>query len=107
MKVIAVMLSTPDAYKTDFESRFLEEPPMPATSVWGQVTQIGAQSVHIRGLSSIIRLGDLITIRTDNGSELRGEIISLQNEISIAMMHGSPLGLRVGIKAYITEDRMP
>ncbi|MDB2438711.1 FliI/YscN family ATPase [Hellea sp.] len=94
------------AYTTQFERHLLKKPPA-ARSIWGQVTQIGAQSVHITGLSAIIRLGDLITIRAHDGLELRGEIISLQNEISIAMMHGSPLGLRIGAKAYITEDRAP
>lgn len=101
------MLPAPAAYKTHFENQLLATPPMPATSVWGQVTQIGAQSVHITGLSAIIRLGDLITIHGDDGTKLRGEIIALQNETSIAMMHGSPLGLSVGTKAYITKDRLP
>ena len=101
------MLPPTAIYATQFESHVLAKPPVPAACVWGQVTQIGAQSVHIKGLSAIIRLGDLITIDADDGSELRGEIISLKNETSVAMMHGSPLGLKLGTKAYLTEDRAP
>jgi len=93
--------------KTTFESSILNHPLVPATSVWGQIVQIGAQSIHISGLSAHIRLGDLITIKTSEGVNLRGEIIALQNEISIAMMHGSPMGLKIGERAHIIQDHPP
>ena len=101
------MLAAPAAYKTSFECSLRETPPMPATSLWGRITHIGAQSISLTGLSAIIRLGDLVAVQTDNGAELRGEIISLQDEASIAMMHGSPVGLRAGQRVYISEDRPP
>ena len=96
-----------DTWTTDFENEWQIEPLKPATSVWGEVTQVGAQSVKIKGLSTIIRLGDLISIPSPDGSQICGEIIALEGAISIAMMHGSPIGLRTGQRAYITEDRAP
>jgi len=101
------MPASPRTHQTKFESRFLAGMRVPAKSVWGQIVKIGAQSIHISGLSAHIRLGDLISIRTEDGSLLRGEIIALQNEISIAMMHGSPMGLKIGERAYITQEHPP
>ena len=101
------MLSPINSHTTDFKNRWQTPHLMPATSIWGEITQVGAQSIRVQGLSAIIRLGDLISIATYDGSQISGEIIALEGDISIAMLHGSPTGLRRGQRAYITEDRAP
>ena len=98
------MHSSPPIFKTEFEKRVFETTLRPASSVWGQVSQVDAQSVRIVGLTGSVCLGDLIAIEVQSNKKLKGEIISLQDEFSVAMMHDNPYGLRIGQRAYIIED---
>lgn len=96
-----------EPYVTTLEKTPFSEAQQVASSVWGVITHIGAQSLHIKGLTGIIGLGDLIHVPMNGAEALTGEIISLEDNISIAMMHGRTTGLRIGQKALRTHEPIP
>ncbi len=101
------MQSSPTVFRTEFERNVIEATPRPAKSVWGKVCQVDAQSIRIAGLTGSICLGDLIAVTVREDLKLKGEIISLQDGFSVAMMHGNPFGIRIGQRAHIIEDVLP
>ncbi|NNC37710.1 MAG: FliI/YscN family ATPase [Acidimicrobiales bacterium] len=74
--------------------------------IWGQVTRVVSQSVHIQGLSIAIGLGDQIEIKTPTGSMMTGEIIALNPDEAIAIMYNDPFGIRVGSRAYFKPESL-
>ncbi len=101
------MMASGDAPKTALENSLLAANLPSASSIWGTITNIGAQSVHVNGLGGIAGLGDIISIRLTSHTSLTGEIISLQDDMSIAMMHGNTLGLKVGQRAFLVQEQAP
>lgn len=79
----------------------------PSKQQWGEVTKIVSQSVHIRGLSNVIGLGDQIEIIAANKSRMIGEIIALTQSDAIAVMYADPFGIRVGSRAYFKKEALP
>lgn len=80
---------------------------MTAKSTWGTVCNIGAQFVHVKGLSGIIGLGNRISITGENNRQLLGEVISLEDDICTAMMYERTSGVRIGQKAFLHSDLPP
>lgn len=74
---------------------------------WGEVTRIVSQSVHLRGLSNVIGLGDQIEIETPIKTYLTGEIIALTQTDAIAIMYEDPYGIRVGSRAFFKKEDNP
>lgn len=101
------MAKSSASYRTKLEENLQSSALASARSVWGLITHIGAQSVHINGLAGIIGLGDLVEIPMAKGTSLTGEIISLQEDVSIAMMHDRTTGMRIGQKAYVSQEAPP
>jgi len=94
-------------YKTQFKNAIAAKTLPMATLLWGHVTYISGQSVHIQGLSAFIGLGALICVGPSAHDGLRGDIISIEGDKAIAMMHGSLEGLKVGARAYYVEEDIP
>ncbi len=102
-----IMSAIPNTYKTAFETRVSATEIKPVKTVWGTISHIAAQSIHVQGLAGIVSIGDLIAIDVGHERPLTGDVISLQGSTSLAMMHGSTVGLTVGQKAYIAQERPP
>lgn len=97
----------PSITATELGASVAQMPQISAKSVWGTVSNIGAQFVHIKGLAGIIGLGDRIAITTGPKTQMLGEVISLEGEICVAMMYERTQGLRVGQKALVANDPQP
>lgn len=95
------------SYRTHLEDVTSKSQAEASKFVWGTVAHVGAQSVHIKGLTGIIGLGDLISIETGSDTPLIGEIISLQEDVSVAMMYDRTTGLKIGQRADLIDDIPP
>ncbi len=62
----------------------------------GQVTEIAAGKVFVRGLGHRAALGDLVSLALSGGSTLGGEVIALGPDMVTILTDGPPEGAQVG-----------
>ena len=62
---------------------------------YGQITELGAQGVKLRGLERRARLGDRVAVDTPRGP-LHGEIVAMSATLTEVMLEGSAEGLAPG-----------
>ena len=101
------MFLKPATAQTELNTLVSQASKVSAKSIWGTVSNIGAQFIHIKGLAGIIGLGDRVAIQFDGKEDLLGEVISLQDDFCVAMMYERTTGLRIGQKAFLTHDAQP
>jgi flagellum-specific ATP synthase len=63
---------------------------------WGHVTLLSGDRVNISGLGPVATLGDQISVLTDHGHHIDGEIIKITDEETIAILYEEPTGITVG-----------
>lgn len=86
-----------------FELAKKEMERLPIHQKYGYVYSVQALMVGIEGAKGIASIGDLCTIVTKGNKKISCEIISIQNELAIAMAFDSLEGVRLKDKVYFSE----
>ena len=86
--------------KTGFDSLKAELAHVQAHRRVGRVTDVDGRLVHVRGLSDIARLGDLVTIRTAS-DQLGGEVVVLGEHGVSILPDSAPDGLALGDRVLL------
>ena len=71
---------------------------------WGHVTLLSGDKVNISGLAPIATLGDQVSVLTDAGTYIDGEIIKITGHETVAILYEEPAGITVGSKVEHTPE---
>jgi flagellum-specific ATP synthase len=86
---------------TEIEGLLAEIKSLQITRPVGRVVGIQGGLIEIQGLTSVARIGDLITVHRKNGSTLMGEISKIDTELIYMLPESAPLGIALADRATL------